>query len=277
MSERKAPLRSTVLKAIDALKIGVPIRDLYHYLKYCLDRHAVQKNHGYLKNKGRESPPLPTPRLIYKVAGHFDIEAFHQSGSWSANFIKTTLKKNGLDLADFPKILDFGCGCGRVAYHWQKLIGPEIFGCDYQLSLVRWCQKNLTFGRFEQNGLLSPLGYLDRTFGFIYAISVFTHLEEKSQHFWVGELSRILADKGYLLVTVHGTTRLAELSAEELKLFQAGEPIFHQKRYSGSNVCAAYHPKKYVETIFRREFQLVDFIPGGARDANQDVYLFRKS
>ncbi len=271
------PLRSTVLKVIDTLKIGVPIRDLYHYLDYCLDRQAVQKNRDYLKNYGRESPPLPTPRLIYKVAGHFDIEAFHQSGSWSADLIKTTLKKNGLDIDDFPKILDFGCGCGRVVRHWRSLTRPEIHGCDYQRSLVRWCQKHLAFAHFEKNGLLSPLNFPDRAFGFIYAISVFTHLDEQGQRFWIGELSRVLMDKGFLLVTVHGTTRLCELSAEERKLFASGRPAFHQKRYSGTNVCAAYHPKPYVEDMFGRAFKLSDFVPGGARDANQDVYLFRKS
>jgi len=134
----------------------------------------------------------------------------------------------------------------------------------------------LAFGRFEQNALLSPLSYPNRTFGFIYAISVFTHLDEPGQRFWVDELSRVLRAKGHLLVTVHGATRLAELSAEELDLFQSGQPVIHQKRYSGSNVCAVYHPQMYVEKIFGSAFELADFIPGGARDANQDVYLFRK-
>jgi SAM-dependent methyltransferase len=277
VSEGKGPLRSRVLKVIDTLKIGVPTRDLYHYLKYILNRPAVQKNRDFLKSKDKERSPFPAPRLIYKVAGHFDIEAFHQSGSWSADFITAILKKNGLKINDFPRILDFGCGCGRVTRHWQNLIGPEIHGCDYQRPLVRWCQGNLAFARFAENGLLSRLNYPDRTFGLIYAISVFTHLDEQGQHFWIGELSRTLTDGGYLMVTVHGTTRLAELSAGEQESFRSGRPIFHQKRYSGTNVCATYHPKMYVEEIFGREFKLMDFVPGGALDANQDVYLFGKS
>ena len=215
--------------------------------------------------------------MIYRVAGHFNVEHFYQSGLLSANFIAATLKKNRLDLDDLLRILDFGCGCGRVARHWQNLAGPEIHGCDYQGPLVRWCQKNLTFGRFEQNGLGTRLSYPDRNFGFIYAISVFTHLDEQSQRFWIGELSRTLMDGGYLMITVHGTTRLAELSAGEQESFRTGRPIFHLKRYSGTNVCAIYHPKMYVEEIFGREFKLMDFMPGGALDANQDVYLFRKS
>jgi SAM-dependent methyltransferase len=230
-----------------------------------------------MKKQSRGDPPFPSPRMIYQVAGHFNVEHYHQSGLLSANLISATLKKNGLDINDFPRILDFGCGCGRVARHWQNLAGSDLYGCDYQGPLVRWCQKNLAFGRFEQNGLLSPLSYPDRTFGLVYVISVFTHLDEQGQHFWVGELSRILMDKGYLLVTVHGTTRLTELSADELELFKSGRPIYHQKRYSGTNVCATYHPKPYVEEIFGRVFKLIDFVPGGARDANQDVYLFRKS
>ncbi len=266
-----------VLKVIDTLKIGVPIRDFYHYLKYVLDHRTVAGNRSFINKQSRGNPPFPSPTMIYRVAGHFNVEHFFQSGLLSANIIAAGLKKNGLDINDFPRILDFGCGCGRVARHWQNLAGSELYGCDYQGPLVRWCQKNIVFGRFEQNGLGTPLSYPDRAFGFIYAISVFTHLDEQSQHFWIAELSRTLRDGGYLMVTVHGTTRLAELSSGEQETFRSGRPIFHQKRYSGTNVCAAYHPKPYVEEIFGRVFKMIDFVPGGARDANQDVYLFRKA
>jgi len=267
--------RTLFLKGIDALGIGVPARNSFHYLRYAVDFQSVAKNRRF--KEGNNGVPFPPPRLIYRVAAHFDFEQFYMSGKWGAEFIRTTLRKHGLRLEELTAILDFGCGCGRVFRHWKDLTGPELHGCDYQRPLVRWCQKNLPFGRFERNGLSSPLSYKSRTFDFIYAISVFTHLDEQGQFFWMGELERVLKDRGYLLMTVHGTTRLAELSPGELKKFLAGQPIIHQERHSGANACATYHPREYVEEVLARRLKLVEFLPGGARDANQDACLFQKA
>ena len=276
MSDKKRPFRTLVIKVVDALKAGVPLRNSYHYFKYAADRRSVAKNRRFRKAQKAGGLAFPPPRLIYRVAAHHDQEQFDRSGRWAADFIKNVLSKNGRTLEDIPAILDFGCGCGRIFRHWRDLAGPQLYGCDYQRPLVRWCRTKLGFGQFERNGLLSALSYPDRTFGLIYAISVFTHLDRQGQLFWIGELERVLEDRGYLFITVHGTTRLAELSAEEQRLFNAGQPIIHRARYSGANVCATYHPRKYIEDVLVRRLKLVEFLPGGARDANQDAYLFQK-
>jgi len=277
MPERKRSVPAFLIRVIDGLKLGVPLRNFYHELKYRRNIRAVAKNRRFKKNRKPGQMPFPPPRLIYRVAGHFSVEQFNDTGRWAAAFIRDTLSKNGLDIRDFPAILDFGCGCGRVFRHWADLHRPRLCGCDYQRPLVNWCRRNLAFGRFERNGLRTPLGFPAQTFGFIYAISVFTHLDQDGQMFWIGELDRVLQNQGALLLTVHGTTRLAELSTEELRRFQEGLPIIRQERYSGANLCATYHPPHYVRDVLCGRFKLLDFLPGGARDANQDVYLFRKA
>lgn len=281
MSVRKKPLKTLGLRIIDRLNLGVLLRNLFHDLKYLLNFRAVAKNRRFRKSVRRAGTaaalPYPPLRLIYRVAGHFDLEQFANSGRLGAENIRRLLNDNGLSLPEFSAVLDFGCGCGRVFRHWAGLAGPRFFGCDFQRPLVRWCRAHLPFGTFERNGLLSPFSYPGGSFDFIYAISVFTHLEERGQFFWMSELRRIIRENGHLLITVHGTTRLAELSAEERQEFEAGQPIVHQAKYSGSNVCATYHPRAYVQDVLGSGFRLVDFRPGGAPDANQDAYFFEKA
>ena len=270
-------VRSFLIRTVDALRLGVPLRNAYHELKYLKDFQAVARNRRFSRSREAGALPFPPPRLIFRVAAHFDIEQFEATGRWAAGFITDTLDKNGLNIGSFPAILDFGCGCGRVLRHWAGLHGPRIYGTDYQRPLVNWCRRNLPFCHVEQNGLRTPLSFPDGTFGFIYAISVFTHLDHDGQRFWIDELDRVLGKGGALFLTVHGTTRVAELAAEEQRLFQEGRPIVRQEHYSGANVCATYHPPRYVREVLCSRFKLLDFIPGGARDANQDVYLFRKT
>jgi 2-polyprenyl-3-methyl-5-hydroxy-6-metoxy-1,4-benzoquinol methylase len=220
--------------------------------------------------------PLPPGELIALVTSIYDQEVFYRTGSIGAESIKQILEANDLNINEFDSILDFGCGCGRIMRHWKTLDGPRLFGTDYNPYLIEWSQKNLLFAEFQTNQLIGQLDYKDNAFEFIYTISIFTHLEERLQHFWIEELRRILKPGGYLLLTVHGETRLHELTPAQLTRFQAGEVVVVYPELSGSNSCSTYHPEKYVREVLAQNFDLVAFVPGGARDANQDMYLLRK-
>jgi SAM-dependent methyltransferase len=154
--------------------------------------------------------------------------------------------------------------------------GPRLYGVDYNLRLVNWCRANLPFAEFAFNQAASPLKFAAETFDFIYSISVFTHLTEENQQFWMGELTRVLKPGGYLLVTVHGTTRLRRLTPEQRGQFEAGRVVVTHSRYSGRNMCATYHPERYVRDVLCSNLEVVAFEPGGARDANQDVFPLKK-
>ena len=121
-----------------------------------------------------------------------------------------------------------------------------------------------------------PLGFPDGTFDFIYSISVFTHLTEASQRFWMNELFRILKPGGYLLFTVHGLSRLHELPQADRQRFENGEPVILGSQYSGTNFCGTYHPKQYIQNVLCQQWRLVAFEPGGAKDARQDLFLMEK-
>jgi hypothetical protein len=91
----------------------------------------------------------------------------------------------------------------------------------------------------------------------------------------MNQLLRVLKSGGYLYLTVHGNPG-GHLTLEEQKRFEAGNPVVYAERHVGSNVCAAFSPESYVRKVLAKNFNVIDFIPMGAEDSGQDVYLLQK-
>ncbi|MEN8209846.1 MAG: methyltransferase domain-containing protein, partial [Candidatus Fermentibacteria bacterium] len=140
-------------------------------------RYAYRKLIGQWKTfhwrirSGSESAPdglpYPSPHLCFKVAANYDPVHFFSTGALGTAAILNILQKCGRKIDDFKRILDFGCGCGRIARHLQKLKGVEVFGTDINPELIEWSRQNLTFGKFSTNGLRSALEYADNSFDFV--------------------------------------------------------------------------------------------------------------
>jgi len=224
--------------------------------------------------------PIPPPYLIWLVVGTSDIEAFLDAGRIHAEeLIRSTVERNGLALDRFDAMLDFGCGCGRILRYWKDLRHVDLCGSDYNPLLVRWCRRHLSFARFEVNELSPPLRFTAGTFDFVYARSVFTHLDEELQLAWIEELGRVLRVGGHLLLTVSGDAMLGRMTPPEARQYAAGRLVVRAGELEGKNYCAAYHPRQYVEDVLAGDrFEVVDFIPGDvARPyCAQDAYLLRR-
>ena len=161
--------------------------------------------------------------------------------------------------------------------HLHHINGPCLFGTDYNQDLIAWCHKNLKFADFRTNPLVGPLDYQDERFDFIYALSVFTHLSEPQQDFWIKELSRVIKPGGYLFLTVHGKEfYLPQILVEDRERFLQGELVVYGGEREGSNICTAFHPEEYVRRKMAKDLIIVDFVPqGAAGNPRQDVYLFQ--
>ena len=264
-----------------------------------------------LHNQIRGGLPLPAPHQIFLVAGTEDASWFLQSGEMSSQSIRRILEDNGLSIEGFGSILEFGCGVGRILRHWSMLEGTEVHGTDYNPELIGWCKENLLFAEFQVNDLVGGLGYEDEKFDFIYAWSVFTHLTEMQQFFWIEELRRVLRPGGYLFITTSGEPYLQKsgefyrhqllttqgkfhlqqlvarhgesffeeyspLSLEEQERFRNGQMVVIREEVAGTNECNTFHPEEYVRTELAKDLEVIDFVPGGAEGSSQDVYLLRK-
>ena len=220
---------------------------------------------------------LPSGRLIKSVTGSTDVEWFLLSGGRGRASIEAILRKNGIALEHLGAVLDFGCGVGRVIRHWDGVRGPAFHGCDYNPQLIAWCQAHLRFASFKVNALVGELPYPDGTFGLVYALSVFTHLTEGQQDFWIGELSRILKPGGYLLISTQGEYYLPNIPADRRAEFERGERVVCGAEHAGTNTCTTFHPPAYVRNKLAPRLTVVDFIPEGALgNPRQDYCLLRK-
>jgi SAM-dependent methyltransferase len=227
-----------------------------------------------------DGTPLPGPQLMNAVAGTSDVEWFLTSGALGAQSIEAILSRAGLAMAEFSRVLDFGCGVGRVMRHWAKVTGPELHGTDYNPALIQWCQVNLRFARFQVNPLVGQLPYADSYFDFIYALSVFTHLTEPQQDFWMKELRRLLVPGGHLLISTHGDFYASQIPAEAQPVYQRGERLVFGGEHAGTNICAAYHPAASVRNQLAAPFgfEVVAFEPEGALgNPRQDYWLLKKA
>ncbi|HEX5960509.1 MAG TPA: class I SAM-dependent methyltransferase [Rhodanobacteraceae bacterium] len=116
-------------------------------------------------------------------------------------------------------VLDFGCGCGRIARQLLQQREPpgKYVGVDLHRGMIRWCRKNLQplSQGFEfhhqdiRNPGLNPMGsdtllpfpVQDNAVTLLLAWSVFTHVDEAAAEFYLREVARVLAPEGVALTT----------------------------------------------------------------------------
>jgi ubiquinone/menaquinone biosynthesis C-methylase UbiE len=114
------------------------------------------------------------------------------------------LRESGYSLAPGHRVLDFGCGAGRMI-RWLKdaALSCEIWGADINANYIFWCQQHLSPPfNFVVTTTLPHLPFEDGYFDMIYAGSVFTHVDDLART-WLLELRRVTSVQGRLYITVH--------------------------------------------------------------------------
>jgi SAM-dependent methyltransferase len=191
--------------------------------------------------------------------------------------IVSAAARHGVPVPRMRRVLEFGCGSGRVLRHWQHVRGPQIHGTDYNPALADWCDAHLPFATIGRNQLDPPLPYADASFDLVYAISVFTHLKESLQHAWMAELRRVLVPGGLLIMTTHGSSLRQMLTTDECAAFDEGALVVRYEETSGMNLCSAYHPESFVRNTLASGFAVRELMPSGQRELiGQDVYVLEK-
>jgi SAM-dependent methyltransferase len=228
--------------------------------------------------------PVPPARLRVLVAGVPDRNWFLRSGQAQTNHLRDLLAEVGSPIDEMRTILDFGCGCGRMARWWSDLSALQVYGCDYNPELVKWCDENLSFVQVRVTNLEPPLPYPDRSFDFVYAFSVFTHLSIELARKWVAELERTVRPGGLVWFTIHGMSYRARLPAEQQEEFDRGEIVVWFPEIEGTNLCAAYWPDAAVAGMLGDSFEVLAHLDPQADAARaqtaqlapHDSYLVRR-
>jgi ubiquinone/menaquinone biosynthesis C-methylase UbiE len=269
----------------EALKAIKPIYTSYYVYKFLLFelKLAIARLHDW---KDRQNPayiPLPPAKLRYRVHGRLDVESYFNVGKILAQNIRDLCAIVNRDIYSFQNVFDFGCGSGRVMHYFQDAPSScRLYGTDIDLELVSWCEKHLPRIRWSTNGYQPPMPFTDDTFDLIYAISVFTHLDEEFQKAWLRELHRIAKPGATIILTVHGEYCIKSLSSSLQNrirshgfLFTTGAtgnlkldklPDFYQ---------TAYHTQEYIYREWSNYFKVVRYIERGINN-HQDAVLLRK-
>jgi SAM-dependent methyltransferase len=226
---------------------------------------------------------VPPRRLRVLVAGTPDLERFLRSGEAQASYLRELLVQIGRPLQDIDSILDFGCGCARITRWFSDLAHTRIDGCDYNIELVDWCNANIPFIRARATKLQPPMPYQEKSFDFLYAFSVFTHLSAELAREWMTELRRVIKPGGLLWFTLHGESYRERLLPEEKARFDAGEIVVWLPEVQGTNLCGAYWPEASVRRMLGEGFELLShFDPRVDPDTAErielahDAYLARR-
>ena len=198
---------------------------------------------------GADGLPLPPATLRVRVIAQNDPDLFLSTGKADAEALAEAARAHGLEVADAGRMLDFGCGCGRVIRHWSALTSLEVHGSDHDAAQIDWLRTGLPFVHPARNGLAPPLPYPDGHFGLVYAISVFTHMTEELSEAWMAELRRVLRPGGLLLFTVVAPSNLDRLLPKEREAFERGELVVQFEEGIGTNLCVTYHPEAAIERL----------------------------
>ncbi|MBO8437321.1 MAG: class I SAM-dependent methyltransferase [Bacteroidetes bacterium] len=166
---------------------------------------------AYMKLFKRQDDKIPPRGMIFIGSGDF-----RQQGERLKNLVveHTGLKPDG-------KILDVGCGIGRLAIPLTRYLSAEGLyeGFDIVKMGIRWCNRNITpeYPNFHfryvdlKNDLYNlsteneaksfQFPYPRNSFDSVVLTSVFTHMMPEDVQHYLEQISQVLKDGGRCMAT----------------------------------------------------------------------------
>lgn len=246
-------------------------RFYWQKLKYKKANDAFKKNNPDF--------PLPPEFFIYETY-RLNYKWYYEDGKNTAAEILKRFSPYISITVPGIKILDWGCGPGRIIRHFPELLpGAEIFGIDYNEKYIQWCKEHLKGINFSVNKIFPPANFADNFFDIVTGLSVFTHLSEKGHHEWIDELYRLLKPGRFALITTQGTAYYTKLTDLEKQLFDTNNLVIRKHMKEGNRLFSSFQPMGYVENLLKGKFKIIEFLPGklARGEASQDTWLIQKT
>lgn len=261
---------SDLLRKLNLLSTAEQARFYLQKLKYKKDNSAFKNKHpGFL---------LPPEFFIYETY-RLNYKWYYEDGRNTAEEIVTLFSKHFDLTKQNIRILDWGCGPGRIIRHFHALLPKaEIYGTDYNEKYINWCSENLKEINFSVNKIDPPMKYKNSFFDVIIGLSIFTHLSEKNHFDWIQELYRISQFDGGVLITTQGEGYYPKLTGPEKKAFNSNQLVTRKYLDEGNRLYSSFQPIGFMHELIKGRFQILEFIPGkiGQNEPSQDHWLLKK-
>jgi SAM-dependent methyltransferase len=167
----------------------------------------LRTGQGYYIIQGRplnQSDETPVPPAQFREGyGESDTE-YLVLGREHMEAMLGILRGAGAQPETFSRVLDFGCAAARILRFFpQTASTAELWGVDLKAETINWCQRNFSAPfHFAANTTHPHLPFEDDYFDLIYASSVFTHIADLADA-WFLELRRIVRKGGYIFLTIN--------------------------------------------------------------------------
>ncbi len=231
-------------------------------------------------------PGFPPESLQRQFVGSAGADSLREAFQFYRT-VKSYYARERRPLAADDRVLDFGCGWGRMVRLFLKDVrAANVVGVDVDPDVVRLCNTTFPYGTFQVVPPVPPTDLPEMHFDLAYAYSVFSHLNEATHLRWVRELARVLKPGGFLVVTTQGRAfidfcanlrrqgtletlwheALARSFADRdaaLAAYDRGE-FLHEPTGGGDHRPSSFYgetliPRGYVEREWSRHLALVDF------------------
>ena len=258
-----------IFKRLNALYILDKILYIFSHLSY------FTKNYKYKKiNPNFSFPPDYFLYETYKL----DYKQYKEDGELAAKEILEWTSK--YILGEF-KILEWGCGVGRVIRHFPQLVNKEavIVGADINSDMIKWDLKNIENVNFETIDYLPPTSFENNQFNIVFALSVFTHIENELQEKWFTEIKRIITENGIFLFSTHGKKFEINLDENEKKILTSQGSLTFNYKQKGHRMMSTYNKYENLKIIIQKHFEILEFYSGDKypeKIGGQDLWIVRK-
>lgn len=180
----------------------------HEYWSECMREWYSQKFGLALDPIQSDTSSVPGRRVVTQIQRRDKSRpvVFLATGKRIVMYYLRELDRHGFLVTDFERILDFGVGFGRLIRHYYPL-PAALHGCDITAGAVefsRGCYADRVV--IAQSSATPPLPYEDEYFDYIYANSVFTHIQTDQLNVWIDELARVARPGACVIVSVFSAT-----------------------------------------------------------------------
>ena len=251
----------------------LPILDKFNYVTAYLKN--LRKNRAFK----RFNPDfiLPPDYYLYETY-QLNYKQYKEDGEITAREVIDWTKQY---LQEPSSVLEWGCGVARVVRHIPRYISKnsKVYGVDINKQMIEWNSAHIRNVSFSINEYNPPTNFDDNYFDFVFALSVFTHIQYEFQSKWLKEIHRVIKDDGVFLFTTHGKSYDENLTAKKLRELDLKGFVTMEYKKAGHRMMSTHNRYEDFKRLVNTYFLILEYTDGAKHPdkiGGQDLWIVKK-